>query len=1078
MSLLTRSIRTDLIRLLVVPLVLLHVILLPTQVTSFVLIPNSNSRSHHHRVSSTSLASSTKRPKHNNNKNTGTGKKQFTLQDLRREIEQKPASFLPDNTNSNGEAKKSNYRRSRKRAQNPKQQYVYAKQRQQQNNNNNNQQQQDDTTTPVTAAIAIVEPPLAVTLARDYGLTQPASQHCDALVDTQPVILGQIRVEPDDDDTTTTSTANTKSGSYAYIIDKPAGWAILGGAPNNKKAATVDDEEDSNTIPEKASSTGKKQMTTRLEITDEDGSRDVLEYNEADLLAIMTPEEVEQYKAETIMAAEDAKSRKITTQKVQVRVDQDTDDEEFLFLAEEEDKEEMGEIELQELETIEQEEREILSAMTQEELQEYVQEVGPLPEHFLRYQRLQQQQAEDVPTPLLDSIDKQADDETTSSQQEQQITRLEITDEDGSMDVLEYSEADLLAVMTPEEVEEYKANEPAPKMRGMTTKKVQVRTDDDSEEDDEEFLSLGDADLGEMQLEEELDDIEMEAEVSPNNEYVTEEEAEQHSSQHSLVRDDKSQIDVETAQVLSKIQARSESAAKSKTASFAPYSRPSVVAWLKELKAQEGKPMKGGKYWTALAGATEVDDSGILILCPKEYTDNVFVDYLEYVAVIGNDKNLAPKPKNVVSLSKDALTIDIASTLRRGRREDTVQTVKVMVPEQFSSCNSIIQACQKQFQDGIRGDPAGNPLGRLANRRLLHCNAVSISSLVHDESEEVETERVTDDIAILAERRNQQQYQEGSFLGRSELQNNPLTTAYREINGAADGFPGWTVDRYGKWLLVQHDDKMPRGPLPSIHDGNTVGIYYLTHHQDRSAMGSGGATLDSSVRMTRPILLEGQPAPDAIDILENGVTYQVSLDKDLSTGIFLDQRPQRAWLTRNCNEETHVLNCFAHCGGFSIAAATAGASTTSIDLSKKWLDRVQPQLEANGVPFDDKHDCIFGDCFDWLAKLEKRGEKYDIVILDPPSASVGGKKKKRWSIKKDMPELVALAAKVVKKGGLLLTTTNSASLSPVKFARLCRRGLEDAGLGSSAKLERIQPMPHDFPSVGAQPVKNLVWRLN
>lgn len=114
--------------------------------------------------------------------------------------------------------------------------------------------------------------------------------------------------------------------------------------------------------------------------------------------------------------------------------------------------------------------------------------------------------------------------------------------------------------------------------------------------------------------------------------------------------------------------------------------------------------------------------------------------------------------------------------------------------------------------------------------------------------------------------------------------------------------------------------------------------------------------------------------------------------------------------------------------------------------------------------------------FDWIAKLAKRGEKYDVVILDPPSTSVGGKKKKRWSIKNDMPELVALAAQTVKPGGLLWTTTNSASMSPTKFARLCRKGLEDAGL-QSAKLERIQPMPSDFPSIGPQPVKNYVWRM-
>ena len=110
----------------------------------------------------------------------------------------------------------------------------------------------------------------------------------------------------------------------------------------------------------------------------------------------------------------------------------------------------------------------------------------------------------------------------------------------------------------------------------------------------------------------------------------------------------------------------------------------------------------------------------------------------------------------------------------------------------------------------------------------------------------------------------------------------------------------------------------------------------------------------------RPVLFEGQPDPEVFPILENGVTYHMSLSKDLSTGIFLDQRANRAWLTWNCKEKTHILNSFAHCGSFSAAAAMAGASTVSLDLSKKWLDLVQPQLEANCVSFDERQDCIFG----------------------------------------------------------------------------------------------------------------------
>lgn len=111
-----------------------------------------------------------------------------------------------------------------------------------------------------------------------------------------------------------------------------------------------------------------------------------------------------------------------------------------------------------------------------------------------------------------------------------------------------------------------------------------------------------------------------------------------------------------------------------------------------------------------------------------------------------------------------------------------------------------------------------------------------------------------------------------------------------------------------------------------------------------------------------------------------------------------------------------------------------------------------------------------------MARLAKRGEKFDIVILDPPSTSVGGKKKKRWSAKNDYDELVSLAAQLVKRGGILWTTTNSFQISPIKFARMCNKGLNDAGI-TNAKLDRVATMPQDFPSIGPQQVKNLVWKF-
>ena len=61
-------------------------------------------------------------------------------------------------------------------------------------------------------------------------------------------------------------------------------------------------------------------------------------------------------------------------------------------------------------------------------------------------------------------------------------------------------------------------------------------------------------------------------------------------------------------------------------------------------------------------------------------------------------------------------------------------------------------------------------------------------------------------------------------------------------------------------------------------------------------------------------------------------------------------------------KKTRVLNCFAHCGAFSVAAATAGAETVSLDLDKKWLDRIEPQVMANGIDDLNRHDSIYGDC--------------------------------------------------------------------------------------------------------------------
>ena len=299
-----------------------------------------------------------------------------------------------------------------------------------------------------------------------------------------------------------------------------------------------------------------------------------------------------------------------------------------------------------------------------------------------------------------------------------------------------------------------------------------------------------------------------------------------------------------------------------------------------------------------------------------------------------------------------------------------------------------------------------------------------------------------------------------SSIDRHTLYRADFNQCYRVINGEADSCLGWRVDRYGEWLWVIRDEGAPPSTRVNalMNDPSFLGVYLLDAQVDRSR----------GTQVT-PRLWRGSPAPKPLPVYEAGVRYLLELGDQLSTGLFLDQRPQRAWLHQAEGQFKRVLNTFAHAGGFSIAAATAGAETVSIDLSQRWLDRIHPQLEANGVD-PQEHRLLCGDVFDWLRRLTKRGERFDLIILDPPSTSVGTKKK-RWSAKRDYPELIALTLPLLEPGGRILTATNHRQLTPYSFTQLV-----GGALPKGFVLERVCPPAVDFPSDAALPVKNLIWR--
>jgi 23S rRNA (cytosine1962-C5)-methyltransferase len=160
-----------------------------------------------------------------------------------------------------------------------------------------------------------------------------------------------------------------------------------------------------------------------------------------------------------------------------------------------------------------------------------------------------------------------------------------------------------------------------------------------------------------------------------------------------------------------------------------------------------------------------------------------------------------------------------------------------------------------------------------------------------------------------------------------------------------------------------------------------------------------------------------------------------------------------------------VLNCFAYTCAFSVCAARGGARATSLDLSRKYLDWGRRNFELNGLD-PAAHDFIYGDVFDWLKRLAKKSRTFDVIILDPPtfSRSPG---RGDFRSETDYGRLVSLALPLLRPGGTLLASTNTARLSVVPFIGQIRAAIGAAG--RRIIQEHYAAQPPDFPITREEP---------
>ena len=187
-------------------------------------------------------------------------------------------------------------------------------------------------------------------------------------------------------------------------------------------------------------------------------------------------------------------------------------------------------------------------------------------------------------------------------------------------------------------------------------------------------------------------------------------------------------------------------------------------------------------------------------------------------------------------------------------------------------------------------------------------------------------------------------------------------------------------------------------------------------------------------------------------IEEHGTQFAVNLNDGLNCGLFLDMRKNR-WLLREACRDRKVLNCFAYTCSFGVHARTGGArEVINTDISRKILERGRANYEINALSTANG-EFIKADSVAFLQRAFKKGNTFDVIILDPPSFA--RHEGRVFQVKKDLPKLIALAVAVLNPGGNLLVTTNYSEISHADLERILARGL------NGRRVTRIQRIGQD-----------------
>lgn len=262
-------------------------------------------------------------------------------------------------------------------------------------------------------------------------------------------------------------------------------------------------------------------------------------------------------------------------------------------------------------------------------------------------------------------------------------------------------------------------------------------------------------------------------------------------------------------------------------------------------------------------------------------------------------------------------------------------------------------------------------------------------------------------------------------LRRDIFRLDAVTDAYRLINSDGDGLSGLTIDRYGDVLLCEIYSlgiaQRLSGWLPLLHE--LAGTKFARVHVDHD-LGSLEGIKPSAFNVTNTA------APRLVKITEHGIRYEVDFAEGHKTGFFCDQRDNRRALAR-FTPGARVLDLCSYTGGFSLNAKITGTAgeVTAVDLDEVALAQAKRNANLNQARLKFVH----ADAFAYARQMQSNGEKWDVVVLDPPKFIFTRDAHGNWEGRQKYEDLNLLAISLVKPGGVFVTCSCSGLLSLEDF---------------------------------------------